>query len=229
MRRLTTTLYAMLLTACAGDFTPVVADAETMNSPMHDDDGGSDSEPGSTSGNSNDDDGPAPSDGSDSASDSDGPEDTEVEPGCGNDIHEPELGEECDGEDIDTTCEELLGEGSGTLGCWDDCTYDVSACSLGGPMPEEGMWSSCDTYIDCLPPDHVDDGTWECFGAGGPYAYCTTICETAAECGPSPGGTAIVVCPDNIKHCVLNCEDGKTCPEGMACAGGIYCQPLAQE
>ena len=57
------------------------------------------------------------------------------------------------------------------------------------------------------------------------WSVCSQRCEEDSDCHDAPpGGTASVRCKDIITHppppgaCVLDCEHGETCPEGMVCA-----------
>lgn len=147
---------------------------------------------------------------------------SDAPPGCGDGAQEAD--EECDGSDLaGQTCVSRGMPGGGSLGCFDDCTFDVSACSLGGDQPEDGMWSSCVSYEDCpVGP------SWECEDN-----FCSIDCETVADCGPSPGGTAVAECrplspenPEQGGRCYLNCENGESCPTGMVCWGASYCRSM---
>lgn len=221
------TITCLLLSGCAGIFDPDLSSnettasasttASTTNSTTNPN---SDSDHGSSSGED-----PSMSSDESSSEDSSGSEESSegssgsVPEGCGNDIVEGD--EECDGIALaGNTCGSLLDGGSGDLGCFADCTYDVSACSLGGPQPEEGQWSECMDYPEC------EDGSstiWHCENN-----LCSFDCETVEDCGPSPGGTAVSECRDlgnGLNRCYLSCADGKTCPDGMACAGD-YCHSI---
>jgi hypothetical protein len=57
------------------------------------------------------------------------------------------------------------------------------------------------------------------------WSVCSQRCEEDSDCHTAPpGGTAPVRCKPIIKYpppagaCVLDCEDGQTCPDGMVCA-----------
>ena len=70
----------------------------------------------------------------------DGPTSSPVPPPeCGNDV--VEIGEDCDGDEVDATCVEL-GHPGGTLAC-EQCRYDVSGCSVCGDA-EVGDGEDCD-------------------------------------------------------------------------------------
>jgi hypothetical protein len=54
---------------------------------------------------------------------------------------------------------------------------------------------------------------------------CSQTCDDVTQCRPGPeGGTAPVRCKPIIKApresgaCVLDCEGGQTCPNGMVCS-----------
>ena len=220
MRPLFAILTALtLLSGCAGTFNPTIEGSDVGSSVS--------STSANTQGSSNTND---PEESSSDSSDgdsgsgesSDGESSTTDEPvGCGNGAIEAD--EECDGSDLGSaSCSSLLGEGSGELKCFSDCTFDVSACSLEGPQPENGLWSACMDYPDC--ESGAPDGTiWQCENY-----LCSFDCETAADCGPSPGGTAVSECRDlgsNLKRCYLSCAEGRSCPAGMTCAGD-YCRSV---
>jgi hypothetical protein len=141
-------------------------------------------------------------------------------PGCGDGVRAQD--EECDGEDLDeATCQQLDMPGGGSLKCAPDCTFDVSGCSLGGSQPEDGLWSSCETSDDCDVDGLCEDN------------FCSTSCDASADCGPSPGGTAVAECrliapddPDQGGHCYLSCENGESCPTNMVCWGASYCRSM---
>jgi hypothetical protein len=97
---------------------------------------------------------------------------------CGNNILESYLGEQCDGTDLGSnTCESLLGQDySGSLSCKNDCTFDISDCSISsipGPQPAESVGSgggsnsrnkSCVENWQCTEWSECKDGiqTREC-------------------------------------------------------------------
>ena len=175
------------------------------------------SETGTTDGSTDDTgsttDGPTDDTGS---TDDTGTDDTGTDTGgvaeCGNDIQEGN--EQCDGEDFEEgvfACSHV-GYWLGTLGCHEDCTYDVSACSEGLPQPDDGnLWSNCDQGD----PQSCNIGL-ECTGGLGnpPGYFCTQDCEHVSECGALPGGTAQVICEEET--CLISCESGN-CPMGMTC------------
>lgn len=109
------------------------------------------------------------------------------------------------------------------------------APSTGEPpseQPEDGMYSRCDSIVDCI-------GLTACLTAtdtgGQPIeAFCTAgACKSPlAQCDPTPGGTAVPIClPTDIggvmdNLCALDCSQGQECPDGMDCrtlAAGSIC------
>lgn len=231
----------LLYSACAGDFNPNLhqrdessgEDDDTFETP----DTSADDSGDSTTSSEEDDTGegpgtsatmtthsdPSSSDGDEVSTDgeSSGNDTDPLPPGCGNE--QIENSEECDGENLNGhDCESVVGALSGQLGCFENCTFDVSGCSLGGSQPDDGLWSACSDYPDCEsdPPDGI---IWFCENF-----MCSFDCDTVADCGPSPGGTAVSECRDlgnDLHRCYLNCDDGKTCPAGMTCAGS-YCRTI---
>ncbi len=113
-----------------------------------------------------------------------------------------------------------------------DAAGTSGGSSSGGPpseQPEQGMYSPCDSIVDCI-------GLTACLTAtdagGQPIEpFCTSgACKSPlAQCDPTPGGTAVPVClptdtMDNV--CALDCSQGQECPVGMDCrtlAGGSIC------
>ncbi len=103
---------------------------------------------------------------------------------CGNELKE--AGESCDGSDLGgVTCLDL-GWTMGTLGCREDCTFDIDRCVGGGPSC--GNWvvewgEDCDTH-------DLGGATCESIGFApgtlGCRADCTfdrTDCGAPATCG----------------------------------------------
>jgi hypothetical protein len=83
--------------------------------------------------------------GMDSGEDSGGPgeEDAEADADhCGNGVIEIELGEQCDGDNLGGATCEALGEGPGTLSCFDNCFFDISMCEITPPTGygDGGEW-----------------------------------------------------------------------------------------
>ena len=96
-------------------------------------------------------------------------------------------------------------------------------------QPEDGMYSSCDSIVDCI-------GLTACLTAtdtgGQPIdPFCTAgACKSPlAQCDPTPGGTAVPICLLTASEetvCALDCSQGQECPDGMDCrtlAGGSIC------
>lgn len=219
MRRAAHFFTILLLSGCAS-FDPDLSDLDAGTGTS---DGSTGAETGSSTGGT----------GGDSATSTSGPDMGSGETGstdtgstgtggpnvCGDDMVGDD--EECDGTDLaEMDCALVLGQmATGDLGCFDDCTFDVSSCSLDGPQPTDGLWSDCETQDDCT-SQHPN---LQCYTHN--QKFCTWKCEDVSDCGPSPGGTATVVC-DEFDWCQLDCSEGKTCPSGMGCYTGngfSYC------
>jgi hypothetical protein len=88
-------------------------------------------------------------------------------------------------------------------------------------QPADGMWSMCiDAAMDCgnLPILCITNADMT-------DGFCSTTgcANPAADCDPSPGGTATPACApvtvnDEMEQaCVLSCAGGLVCPTGMVC------------
>lgn len=214
------------LLGCASEFSPdltglTTTDASDTEDPMEtEDETGSDEETtgteGSTSGDGDGDSGTGDGDPDPTTGDGDG--DGDSMPVCGNGIAEGD--EECDGLDLGTalSCTDL-DFASGTLGCSEDCSWDISMCvvSDSNQQPEEGMWSECPLESIGDPCDWNDVTILCSQSPKSGSAFCTLKdCETNADCGPVPAGTDLqAVCTS--QGCQLSCDDGGICPNGMSC------------
>ncbi len=124
-------------------------------------------------------------------------------------------------------------EPDGTGAPSDTTGFEMSSGGGGsddGPQPRDGMYSSCRVRRECGPTPNL---CVTIFGLGGVLVggFCSQVgcSNAAADCDPSPGGTAIPTCVEvNVDGmddlvCALNCEDGATCPAPMECLDvGIY-------
>jgi hypothetical protein len=75
-----------------------------------------------------------------------------------------------------------------------------------GPVypPCNGGVDDCpDPYTECL----VDDDEQS--------SWCSHWCVHADDCEVPPTGNAVVICWGH--DCMLDCSNGETCPDGMAC------------
>jgi hypothetical protein len=79
-------------------------------------------------------------------------------------------------------------------------------------LPPEDTSADVQFQISCANLLEVD-----LEGACG-VCLCSPDCSADADCGDAPGGTATPAC--HAPYCVLECDGGKTCPEGMVCADG---------
>lgn len=242
-----------ILLGCAPEFNPDLGDLgslgedETSATSSMDEEEETSSGMGPDMGSMDEGDGdgdPTTGDG-DPTGDGDG-DPTGGDPVCGNGILE--VGEECDGADFDfgaSTCSEVLGSYTGDLGCWDDCTFDVSHCNIDGDMPTDGSkWSECHTQspeeLDFCGNNptfpNVDDTCYYLIEDNGyESGYCSPQCMSDADCGAAATGTASAFCflplGATSSYCRLDCEDGRTCPDNMVCnlASGPYtnyCVPM---
>jgi hypothetical protein len=135
---------------------------------------------------------------------------------CGNSTVDP--GEACD--TFGALCSEA-GLTGGDIICDGNCSWDLSACNA------PTGYGNCAAF----PEGAVCTGEEVCAtdGASPPNSVCLeTGCSTAADCGPVPAtGNAVVTCTDVtgdlVSDCLLSCEQGETCPDGMFCAFGFIC------
>ncbi len=122
---------------------------------------------------------------------------------CGNGIIE--AGEECDLSDLDGASCSSLGFGTGTVSCYEDCTYNVQDCST---PPIEACGNS---VID--PGEECDDGN-RAIGDG---------CDE--ECQLEPDQTN---CGNNIIEADEQCDGtdlgGITCESLGFMSGAVYCR-----
>jgi len=120
---------------------------------------------------------------------------------CGNDLMED--GEDCDGSQIDPardTCEKLE-QGTGSVGCHDDCTLDTSAChepAACDPIEQTG----CSGYFSCYISNA--QGELGCLptstGALGQTCSTGAYCEPGLVCPFGYATTCHKLCRDN-GHC----------------------------
>jgi hypothetical protein len=94
------------------------------------------------------------------------------------------------------------------------------------PAPDVPPIPSAEPYANCL------DGTLVCQHGAAPHclvddvdastmAFCSSDCGSTQECPRAPsvsGATPECLTLDGVRgECVLDCLEGKTCPEGMVC------------
>jgi hypothetical protein len=111
-----------------------------------------------------------------------------------------------------------------------DPTTDPTTGMGTGQQPEMGMYSPCMMAAECVGLTYCATVT---DAMGGMSGYCTNLCETpAADCDPTPGGTAEPICfpfgedGGDPMLCALDCSGGQTCPTPMMCyplTGGSIC------
>jgi hypothetical protein len=121
-------------------------------------------------------------------------------------------------------------------------TNDCFLSCMGGRTCPEGMfcvdsyfcaWGEAtilDTYGDCInEPGQCDGEGGFCLQTQeGDVGVCTMACTTAADCPDAPdSGNAPVACVDVTgaapNECLLLCNAGQTCPDGMACINDQIC------
>src|SRR5688572_28939837 len=106
-----------------------------------------------------------------------------------------------------------------TGGPVDGSSDDASAESSGpmiDPTTDSGDPPSPNPYGDC------DLG---CPVAGSMCSWggCSQPCGVSEECPSPTSGNALPECPyPNYSYCVLDCENGEICPDGMTCIGHRY-------
>lgn len=114
-------------------------------------------------------------------------------PQCGNNV--VELGEQCDGSATTGVDCESLGLGSGTPTCKDDCTFDLSNCSVaaqcGNFQCEAGenvdnCPQDCSTCFNgiCEPWEDQNNCPADCTPNNCPHEFCFEGEPLAVECGP---------------------------------------------
>ncbi len=154
-------------------------------------------------------------------------------PTCGNE--QIDLGEECEGDDLnDRTCTDL-GFDEGTLACTDECAFDTSGCevvdecegvvecSAGATDEEEcghcgvrrrvcnadctwGEWSECEGAGVCDPEVGVSlECVTECGSIG--TEQCTDSCEWSGVCEPPTEE-----CNNIDDDCDGEVDNGDVCP-----------------
>jgi len=66
----------------------------------------------------------------------------------------------------------------------------------------------CDAYPDAQFPE---------------LNVCTGPCESEADCPAPATGDATVTCSGDPAGCVLECDEGEACPDGMECSPAGAC------
>jgi len=106
-----------------------------------------------------------------------------------------------------------------------DVAYDPS-----DPYPFCQRTGSPD-LLDFCPPGpsshgalfwHADRRSSEyCDGSSCNACLCALDCETDSDCPAPTSGTAVAECSYPTGLCLLACDDGQLCPDGMYCAHNL--------
>lgn len=127
----------------------------------------------------------------------------------------------------------------------DDPAADESstvASDTNGLPPDDSQpqWGDCAAAFDACTMDASICGSHQNVAGicgddeSGQQGFCTKTCETAMDCPVSPGGTATVICGghesvQDASVCILDCSNGATCPEAMACVDRSATVPGVRE
>jgi len=108
---------------------------------------------------------------------------------------------------------QIPGEWNACIG--DGGTVDTTQCNWMGLSGTVG-------FIGCLSSASLEGGN----------VCMITGCEDTCDCfAPPATGTAEVICSAVLKSgdnaCALDCSGGRTCPDGMECAGDLCFWPPA--
>lgn len=115
---------------------------------------------------------------------------------------------------------------SGCPGSFDPELLDLDL-DLDGERPDRGLYSVCARTEDCVtdPPRADACITVDAEGlirvSDGDAGFCTRTREgdadPAVHCAPHPGGDVSAELGFALDFCVLDCDDGRTCPVRMEC------------
>ena len=135
------------------------------------------------------------------------------------DDNNPNMGDQRDDQDCDgVTTEDDCDDTNPEI---NDNAYDIPDDGIdqdcdgllsGEDQPITGLYAPCLESEDCLQSDSCLVFTIDGIVFDG---FCTDNCVEDSECEPSPGGTAIPTCFQEA--CLLVCENGESCPNGMEC------------
>ncbi len=112
--------------------------------------------------------------------------------------------------------------GTDNTGPVDDSTSDTSVkLDMGGPPPD-GAYGPCE---ECNEMEICVGGQMQ------PSGVCGVLCNGDADCPSPPGGQDIApecqpVNGDGTMVCVLPCNNGEGCPDGMICDVGVCKWPM---
>jgi hypothetical protein len=154
----------------------------------------------------------------------------------------PGCDEPCDcpqpprGFEAQVACGDVANNGGDVLECY-------VSCERGQPCPRRWScanelycvrpgvetldpWSPCTVADLCPPSDSGEEGI--CFDLVMGSVCSTVGCADAADCGDAPAtGMAPPQCADitgdMVPECILDCSDGRACPDEMVCEGDTLC------
>lgn len=141
---------------------------------------------------------------------------------CGN--GQLDVGEDCDGNNLNNKNCESLGYTGGQLKCGSGCAFDESACSGGTSFQQfgekcGGSNGSCLAGLTCVLFNQ--SGTQE--------GYCTQECSDTVPCPSTPAGAdcAFQLTSSGQTICGFLCSaSNPSCPSGLNCnynqSGGFY-------
>lgn len=105
------------------------------------------------------------------------------------------------------------------LGCPGEFDPDLGDLDLDfdGEQPDRGLYSACTEDEDCVTDPPRADACMVVDGLG----FCTRLREGDEDpevyCAPHPGGDVTAELDFVLDSCVLDCDDGRSCPVGMEC------------
>jgi hypothetical protein len=133
--------------------------------------------------------------------------------------------------DAPVTCDDIIGDDANDcyLDCGNDETCPDGMICFAGFVCLHSDQAPVDVPLwgDCVNPPVANCIDGACLNAPG-FGACTIGCTDATECMPAPAtGEAVPVCVDvtgdGATECVLQCQGGLACPDGMECFMDVAC------
>src|SRR5262249_43633376 len=125
--------------------------------------------------------------------------------------------------------------GSSTTSTTTLTSSTTSTTSIGASTTTT-VFTTTTTSTTLTPPtgygDCVNGGPDACTAAepwlttafdGSTVGLCTVPCEKVEDCPAPSSGNARLGCGPNVPACLLFCDAGETCPDGMACVASQLC------